>query len=75
MSTAEAQSSQRGNCLNFKNVAFNFLCVLCDLPAGKHHVKIPYNKTIYELCKKEFAKPDFKPWTEARVWEQVQKAL
>jgi len=43
--------------------------------AEKHHVKIPYNKTIYELCKKEFAKPDFKPWTETRVWEQVKKAL
>jgi 2-dehydropantoate 2-reductase len=43
--------------------------------AEKHGVKTPYNKTIYEICKKEFAKPDFKPWTETEIWEQVKRAL
>ena len=29
--------------------------------AKKHGVRSPYNEAIYQLCKKEFAKPDFQP--------------
>jgi ketopantoate reductase len=41
--------------------------------ADKHHIPAPYNKTIYALCKAEFAKPDFKPLTEEQVWQAIQK--
>ena len=43
--------------------------------ADKYNVPAPYNKTIYEMCKREFAKPDFKPLTEEQVWAEVKKAL
>ncbi len=43
--------------------------------AEKHGVDIPYNKTIYELCKTEFSKPEFKPWDVKDVWEKVQEKL
>lgn len=43
--------------------------------ADKYHLPAPYNRTIYALCKSEFAKPDFKPLTEEQVWEAIQKNL
>ena len=43
--------------------------------ADKHNVSAPYNKTIYELCQREFAKPDFTPLTEEQVWQAIQKNL
>ncbi len=43
--------------------------------ADKYDVPAPYNKTIYALCKTEFAKPDFKPMTEEQVWEAVKRNL
>ena len=43
--------------------------------ADEYNVPAPYNKTIYEMCKREFAKPDFKPLTEKEVWAEIQKAL
>ncbi len=43
--------------------------------AEKHGISIPYNKTIYELCKSEFSKPDFKPWDVKDVWEKVQAKM
>jgi 2-dehydropantoate 2-reductase len=43
--------------------------------ADKYHVPAPYNKTIYELCKVEFAEPDFEPLTEEQVWAAIQKNL
>ena len=43
--------------------------------AEKHGVPAPYNKTIYELCKREFAKPEFIPMTETQVWQEISKVL
>ncbi|MCP4670354.1 MAG: ketopantoate reductase family protein, partial [Desulfobacula sp.] len=43
--------------------------------AEKYSIHIPYNKTIYELCKSEFSKPDFKPWDVKDVWEKVKANL
>lgn len=43
--------------------------------AEKYNVSIPYNKTVYDLCKREFAKPEFKPMTETEVWNEVKKKL
>jgi len=43
--------------------------------ADQYHVSAPYNKAVYELCKKEFAKENFTPLTEEQVWEAVQKKL
>jgi hypothetical protein len=35
----------------------------------------PYNKAVYELCKVEFAKDNFKPLTEQQVWEVVKESF
>ncbi len=43
--------------------------------ADKYKVPAPYNKAVYELCKVEFAKDNFKPLTEEQVWEAVSKKL
>ncbi|MCL2807452.1 MAG: 2-dehydropantoate 2-reductase [Coriobacteriia bacterium] len=43
--------------------------------ADEHKVPAPYNKAVYQLCKEEFAKPEFKPLTEEQVWEAVKKNL
>lgn len=38
-------------------------------------MKAPVNRTIYEMCKKEFAKPDFKPLDVKEVWAEIKKAM
>ena len=43
--------------------------------ADRYKVDAPYNKTMYELCKNEFAKESFKPLTEEQVWEVIKKKL
>jgi 2-dehydropantoate 2-reductase len=43
--------------------------------ADKYNVDAPYNKAVYELCKAEFAKENFKPLTEEQVWEAVKRKL
>jgi len=35
----------------------------------------PYNRTVYELCKREFAKQPFAPRDVTEVWEAVRAAL
>jgi 2-dehydropantoate 2-reductase len=39
----------------------------------KNGVKMPYNKAVYELCKTEFAKDDFKPLPAGEVLAAVKK--
>jgi hypothetical protein len=41
--------------------------------ADKYHIPAPYNRTIYALCKSEFAKPDFKPLTEEQIRQAIKK--
>ncbi|MCL2530043.1 MAG: 2-dehydropantoate 2-reductase [Coriobacteriia bacterium] len=43
--------------------------------AEEYKVPAPYNKTVYQLCQQEFAKPEFVPLTEEQVWEAVKKNL
>ncbi len=43
--------------------------------AEKHNIDAPYNQTIYELCKSEFCKPEFKPWRIKEVWAKVKANL
>lgn len=43
--------------------------------AAKHRVDAPFNRTIYELCKREFCKPVFEPLDVKAVWEEVQKRV
>jgi 2-dehydropantoate 2-reductase len=43
--------------------------------AEKHGVKAPYNRAIYNLCKKEFAKPEFHPLDVREVWKAVAPEL
>lgn len=43
--------------------------------AEKHGIDAPYNRTVYELCKREFAKPKFEPLDVRVVWEEVSKRI
>ncbi len=43
--------------------------------ADANGVKVPYNRTIYEMCKKEFNKPSFQPLDVKDVWREVEKVL
>ncbi|MCP4746279.1 MAG: ketopantoate reductase family protein [Desulfobacteraceae bacterium] len=43
--------------------------------AEKHNIEIPYNKTIYNLCKDEFSKSDFKPWDVKDIWAKVEQNI
>lgn len=43
--------------------------------ADKHGVKAPYNRAIYELCKREFAGESFTPRDVKDVWKEVQPRL
>jgi 2-dehydropantoate 2-reductase len=41
--------------------------------ADRHHVAAPINRTVYDLCKREFARPDFTPMDVRDVWAAVEK--
>jgi 2-dehydropantoate 2-reductase len=46
--------------------------------ADKAGMKAPYNRTLYNLCKREFARPDFvtptlKAMSVKEIWAEVQK--
>lgn len=43
--------------------------------ADKYKLKAPYNRTVYELCREKFGKPDFKPLDVKEVWNKVQERL
>jgi 2-dehydropantoate 2-reductase len=43
--------------------------------ATKTGVHAPYNKAVYDLCKREFAKPNFQPLDVADVWKEIQRCL
>ena len=43
--------------------------------AKKHGVDAPYNEAIYDLCKREFARPKFEPLDVTKVWEEVAAKL
>ena len=43
--------------------------------AKKVGVDAPYNQGIYNLCKEEFAKPNFEPLDVADVWERIKGEL
>jgi 2-dehydropantoate 2-reductase len=43
--------------------------------AEKKNIDIPYNKTIYNLCKEAFAKDVYKPIDVKDVWKEVEKIL
>jgi 2-dehydropantoate 2-reductase len=43
--------------------------------AEKVGMKAPVNRTILEMCRREFAKPDFKPLDVKEVWAAIEKAM
>ena len=43
--------------------------------ARENGVNAPYNAAVYELCKREFAKPDFQPLDVAAVWKEIAVRL
>ncbi|MBN1883321.1 MAG: ketopantoate reductase family protein [Deltaproteobacteria bacterium] len=38
-------------------------------------IAAPINRTVYELCRREFGKPIFTPMSEAAVWELIQARI
>ena len=40
--------------------------------AEKNNIDIPFNKSIYELCKVEFAKDEFVPMSLIDVWDKIK---
>ncbi len=43
--------------------------------AEKHNIDAPYNRAIYELCRREFAKKKFEPMDIRDVWAAVSGRL
>jgi 2-dehydropantoate 2-reductase len=43
--------------------------------ADKNGMKVPYNRAVYELCKREFAKPKFEPIDVTEVWAKVEEYI
>ncbi len=43
--------------------------------ADKHNVIIPYNRTVYRLCKDRFYREQFLPMTEEEVLAEIEKVL
>lgn len=43
---------------------------LLDL-AEKYRVDAPFNRSIYDLCKQEFAKPNFQPLDVSEIWRRM----
>jgi 2-dehydropantoate 2-reductase len=43
--------------------------------AGKNNIHAPYNRTIYDLCKREFSKQKFRPIDVKEVWTEVRRRL
>jgi len=43
--------------------------------ADAHGVDAPYNRTVYELCREKFARPEFQPMDVEEVWKEVSKRL
>ena len=41
--------------------------------AEKYHVQARFNKAIYEICKQEFAKPEFQPMDVKELWAKIQQ--
>lgn len=34
----------------------------------------PVNRAVYEICRREFARPDFQPWDIRDVWREAEEA-
>jgi 2-dehydropantoate 2-reductase len=43
--------------------------------ADKHGIKAPYNRAVYEMCKREFSKDTFIPVDVRDVWKEVSSRL
>jgi len=43
--------------------------------ADQFGVAAPVNRTVYELCKREFGKPVFTPLSETAVWEHIRERI
>ena len=43
--------------------------------AERYKLEVPYNKKVYQLCKREFAKENFKSMDIKEVWQEIQSVL
>jgi 2-dehydropantoate 2-reductase len=62
---------QRGSKQNELDTINGYIVCLAD----RCGMKAPVNRTIYELCKREFTKTDFTPLDVKEVWAAIQRAL
>lgn len=62
---------QRGGKENELETINGYMVKLAD----EHGIEAPVNRTVYELCKREFAKPEFAPLDVREVWGQIEQAL
>jgi hypothetical protein len=42
--------------------------------ADEYGCPAPYNRTIYRLCREQFARPGFEPLPARRVWDEIRRA-
>lgn len=61
-----ATSPSRGPDSELETINGYFLAL-----AERYGMDVPYNRAVYELCRREFAKPRFEPMDVREVWEQV----
>jgi 2-dehydropantoate 2-reductase len=43
--------------------------------ADEHGLAVPFNRAVYEMCVREFAKPDFTPLSVEEVWAEIEPRL
>jgi len=43
--------------------------------ADSHGLEVPYNRTIYKLCKEQFSKTPYRPLAVEIVWEKINENL
>jgi 2-dehydropantoate 2-reductase len=71
MSSMAQDVLQRGGADNELETINGYLLRLAD----RHGIRAPYNRAVYDLCRREFAKPHFEPLDVTEVWQAVQEEM
>ena len=43
--------------------------------ADEHGLAVPYNRTVYDLCRQRFARQPFEPMSVHEVWAEVRRRM
>ena len=71
MSSMAQDVLQRGGKENELETINGYIVGLAD----RLGMKAPVNRTIYEMCRREFSRPGFKPLDVKDVWAEIKKAM